>query len=251
MDRKSMVIAVLAAGALAILIGSSVARCTLAQDEGAAEPAPVAQEQILEQNEGELQGNDGSRADGAENAPVGFESLAGSSWTRENGVAVLSITPTNLVMSSPEGASVLYYTLEEQSSVDGGLSATLSVSQTVNGPQELAIALVEYGADGSQRLTCDKLGGTFVRDVAEDVHVSIANFDEGLFDSFGHNEDEFEAALSEFAKGASPHATKATWDGEVWLDFNSGTKLTNFTLDDAANTPVTIVDDGSGELTFR
>lgn len=73
----------------------------------------------------------------------------------------------------------------------------------------------------------------------------------GAVRRFGHTRDEFEAVLGEFAKGASPHATEATWDGEVWLDFNAGTKLTNFTLDDAANTPVTVVDDGSGELTFR
>ena len=41
MDRKTKIIAVLAAGALAILVGSSVARCTLAQDGGEAGPDPV------------------------------------------------------------------------------------------------------------------------------------------------------------------------------------------------------------------
>ena len=235
--------------ALAILVGSSVARCTLAQDGGEAGPDPVSQEQASPQEAG--RGDEEEDAGAAGGAPKGFSALAGSSWTSEDGGSSLSITPTNLVVTSPEGTTVLYYALDEESSADGSLSATLSVSQTVNGPQQLAVLFVTSGPDGSQRIVCDELGGAFVRDVAEEAHVSIGNPDEALFDAFGHTRDEFEAVLGEFAKGASPHATKATWDGEVWLDFNAGTKLTNFTLDDAANTPVTVVDDGSGELTFR
>lgn len=249
MDRKRKIIAVLAAGALALLVGSSVARCTLAQDGGEASPDPVPQEQASTQEAG--QGDAAGEPEASVGASGSFSELAGSSWTSEDGESSLSITPTNLVVTSPDGTTVLYYALDEESSADGSLSATLSVSRTVNGPQQLAVLFVTSGPDGSQRIVCDELGGTFVRDVADEVHVSIENPDEELFDVFGHGQDEFEAVLSEFAKSASPHASTAVWDGEVWLDFNAGTKLTNFAFDDAAGTAVTVVDDGSGELTLR
>lgn len=245
MDRKRKIIAVLAAGALALLVGSSVARCTLAQDGGEASPDPVLQDQASTQEAGQ------SEAAGEPEAAEGFSELAGSSWTSEDGESSLSITPTNLVVTSSDGTTVLYYALDEESSADGSLSATLSVSRTVNGPQQLAVLFVTSGPDGSQMIVCDELGGAFVRDVADEAHVSIENPDEELFDVFGHGQDEFEAVLSEFAKSASPHASTAVWDGEVWLDFNAGTKLTNFAFDDAAGTAVTVVDDGSGELAFR
>lgn len=249
MDRKRKIIAVLAAGALALLVGSSVARCTLVQDGGEASSDPAPQEQASPQEAG--QSDEGGEPEVSGEASGGFSELAGSSWTSEDGESSLSITPTNLVVTSPDGTTVLYYALDEESSADGSLSVTLSVSRTVNGPQQLAVLFVTSGSDGSQRIICDELGGTFVRDVAEEAHVSIKNPDEELFDVFGHSQDEFEAVLSEFAKGASPHASTATWDGEVWLDFNAGTKLTNFAFDDAAGTAVTVVDDGSGELTLR
>ena len=103
MDRKTKIIAVLAAGALAILVGSSVARCTLAQDGGEAGPDPVSQEQASPQETG--RGDEEEDAGAADGAPKGFSALAGSSWTSEDGGSSLSITPTNLVVTSPEGSS--------------------------------------------------------------------------------------------------------------------------------------------------
>ena len=83
MDRKTKIIAVLAAGALAILVGSSVARCTLAQDGGEAGPDPVSQEQASPQEAG--RGDEEEDAGAAGGAPKGFSALAGSSWTSEDG----------------------------------------------------------------------------------------------------------------------------------------------------------------------
>lgn len=248
MDRKSKIIAALAIGALAILVGSGAARCSLSDAAKEAEPEPVACEQAAEDQDKEEPVEDSEERAAPSD---GFESLAGSSWTMGGGGTTLSITPTNLVVSSPESSSVLYYSLEEESLLDEGLSATLMVSKAMNEAREPLVLLVESGPDGSQRIVCDKLGGAFTRYVADEVSITISNPDEGLFDAFGHSRDEFEAVLGEFAEGVSPHSTSATWDGEVWLDFNAGTKLTNFTLDGAAGSAVTVVDDGSGELTFR
>ena len=60
---------------------------------------------------------------------------------------------------------------------------------------------------------------------------------------------EIASAIAQKASSASPTATLATWDGEVYIDCNEDVLTTSFHLNDAASTIVQLsLDRGSGEL---
>ena len=53
--------------------------------------------------------------------------------------------------------------------------------------------------------------------------------------------DELASAISEWAAGHAPTATRAAFDGEVFVDVSGGRVSATFHLDDAASTIVTAV----------
>ena len=237
MNKKSKLVAALAIGAVVLIIGSGVARCSITNATDDQNPSPVTQEQAAP---GHFATDD----------KAGVKVLSGSSWTREDG-AKLSLSDTTIVISEPEKTSVYYYTVDEESERQGALNATLSISTAMNGEQSIAVVAIVQNQDGSQTLTCDQLGGTFSRDAVAEVHIALTGSNDELYELFGHNKEDFEAALSEYARDKSPHATKATWDREAWIDYAAKTKLANFTLDDATSTFVTVMSDASGRLVAK
>lgn len=239
MTKKSKIIAALAIGAVVLLIGSGIARFALTESSGSAEPNQA--EQTIQESQAD------ARADGKR----GFADLKNSTWTTEDGKATLSITPTNLILEKEDGSSVLFYTVSEESLVGSNISATLAVSSTMNGEQRPMVVLAKADSNGAESLICDELGGSFNRVSAGTVDIELQSATEELYSLFKHDREDFEAVLEKFASEKSPHATKAIWDQEVWIDYATGTMLTNFTLNDAGSTLVSVMADRSGRLAVQ
>ena len=236
MTKKSKIIAALAIGAVVLLIGSGIARFALTEAADNAEPERAGQTAQESQAD--------ARADGKR----GFADLKNSTWTTEDGKATLSITPTNLILEKEDGSSVLFYTVSEESLSGGNISATLAVSSTMNGEEKPMVVLAKADSNGAESLICDELGGSFKRVLADTVDIELQSATEELYGLFIHDKDDFEAVLEKYASERSPHATKAVWDKEVWIDYAAGTMLTNFTLNDAGSTLVSVMADRSGRL---
>lgn len=236
MSRKSKIMAALAITAVMLIVASGVVRCSIAGSHVQQDEQPGASGSAIEAS---------NSSDGGESE---FKSLAGSSWSKDDGVK-LALSDTSIVKTTQGSSEVCYYTVEEEESSGGSIYATLSISQTMNGPQEMAVVSVQTATeDGKQTLTCDQLGGTYMRDQAGETHVTLAGDNEELFELSGKTQADFEETLSMFAQSKSPHATKATWDKEVWIDCSAHTMLTNFTLDDPTGTFVTVTKDATGRL---
>ena len=228
MERKNKIMAALAIGAVALVVASGAVRCSLSDGGNAnqaPEPEKPAAQAILD--EGDAQDQDAGAA-----AQGGFADLKNTSWESEDGKSALSIIEGALIETSDEGSSVIYYTVDGESLEGGMLTATLSVSREMTGAEEQTVAAATYVRKPS----------------APAGPIALAGATSELFEEFGKGEEEFAAILSDYAKAASPGATAAAWSKEVWIDYGSKTKLTNFTLDDVASTIVCVQLDADGKL---
>lgn len=232
MDKKNKVILGLAVGAVAILIASGIARCSLQQqgpDESTAPLEPAAEEAA-------------STEDGH-----GIAELYGTVWEADDGKSTLTMTDGVLIVNAGEESKALYFNVAHESADDSGISATIAVSETPGGERRETTLAVTKGAS-SMRLACDALESVYVLETG-DASIELVNVDAQLSEIFGVPEPEFETAISEWASTRSPYATKAAWSGEIWIDCRAGTYVTTFTLDDAARTIVTAQKDTDGKLT--
>ena len=220
-------------------------RCSLSDGGNAnqaPEPEKPAAQAILD--EGDAQDQDAGAA-----AQGGFADLKNTSWESEDGKSALSIIEGALIEKREEGTSIVYYTIDSESLEGGVLTATLSVSSSMTGDEEKTLAVVREGLNGEAEITCDKLSCKYVKKAVMTAGpISLADATQELFDEFGKNESDFVEVISDYAKGAYPGAKSAIWSKEVWIDFGSGTRLTNFTLDDAASTIVCVQLSADGKL---
>ena len=244
MNRKNKIMAALAIGAVALVVASGIARCTLADGEGAQpEPSEALEAQLDEARAPSSDADAGAAAQG------GFADLKNTSWESEDGKSALSIIEGALIESREEGSTIIYYTIDSESREGTELTTTLSVSSSMTGDEEKTIAVVRNGQNGAAELICDKLSCKYIKKGAVIAGpLSLTHATQELFDEFGKDEGDFVSVISDYAKGAYPGAKSAAWSKEVWIDYGSGTKLTNFTLDDAASTIVCVQLTSDGKL---
>lgn len=244
MSSKNKVLAALAIGAVTIAVASGVARCTLADSDAAPQEPSAAQVTQL----GEAQSTS-AKVDAEAAAQGGFADLKNTSWESEDGKSALSIIEGALIENRDDGSTIVYYTIDSENLEGGVLTATLSVSSSMTGDEEKTIAVVREGRNGDAELTCDILSCKYIRKPATTAGpVGLKETTHELFDEFGKDEGDFAEVISDYAKNAHPGAKCAIWSKEVWIDFGTGTRLTNFTLDDAASTIVCVQLSADGKL---
>lgn len=245
MKRKNKIMAALAVGAVAVVVASGAARCSLADGQNAG-PGPELEKPAAQavRDEGDMQ----DRGMGAA-AQGGFADLKNTSWESEDGKSALSIIEGALIETGDAGSSVTYYTIEGESLEGGVLTATLRVSQGMTGAEEKTVAVIRQNQGGRDEIVCDKLATTYIRKASAPAGpIALLGATSDLFEEFGKSEEEFASVLSDYAKAASPEASAATWSKEVWIDYNTKARITNFTLDDAASTIVCVQLDADGRL---
>lgn len=246
MKRKSKIIAGLAIGAMVLTIASGAVRCSAAdQEDDVQEPR---EEQTIEQAATGPQ-EAGLPADERDAAQGGFADLKNTKWESEDGKSALSIIEGALIEAKEDGTSILYYTIEGETRDGDSLTATLSTSTTMTGDEEETVAVVRSALDGGREIVCDKLACKYLQaPVRVAGPITLEGATEDLYDVMGKSEGEISGAITERAKVSTPSATIATWGKEVWIDYASGTRVTNFTLNDAAATIVSIQVDSAGKL---
>ena len=227
--KKNKVIAAIAIAAIAIALGSSVARCAL--DQGR-DHDPGRAERVEKEAEG-----------------LSMESLVGTEWVLENGGGEMSVVGGAFVEGSGADADVTYFTVDEESPTEDGLTASVSATKDVTAGSKIFVLQVSSADNGGLRLVCDALKGPYVSKPAENHRVEISGGGADLEKSMGVPASLMEEAISAHAAEKHPYASTATWEKEVWLDFGHGRASTTFVLDDASAAVVTVlVEDGAIEV---
>ena len=143
MTRKNKLMLAAAIVAAVLLVGSGVARCTLAQN-GATEgqiAVESAEEAAVENPQSET-----DIADGEANS--GIESLVGTSWVGvDDATRTLSIVKGAFVETKDGGTEVTYWTLDDEELLSSGIEATVLASKSMT--DAASPVLVSVRSDGA------------------------------------------------------------------------------------------------------
>lgn len=247
MTRKNKVMLAAAIAALALLVGSGVARCSLAhEDIEEAESAAEAIEQVEGAQEGS--GREPGSADSTSDGSNTLEGLIGTSWVGTDDPArTLAIVEGAFVEAADGQNAVTYWTLDSEEEAGGTLTATVLASKSMNEAASPTLVTISQ-AGGVTCIRSDALACEY-KQVQPGAHaLQFAGITDELADSMGVEASKVEAAVSSRAASVSPTATKATWDKEVWTDYAGGTATTSFTLDDGASTLVSVTRNADGTV---
>lgn len=246
MKRKNKIVAGLAIGAVVLVIASGAVRCS-ATGQGADEQDPR-ESQAFEQAAIESQ-DESTPVEAGDAAQGGFADLKNTKWESEDGKSALSIIDGALIEAKEDGTSILYYTVKGESRDGDTLTATLSTSATMTGDEEETVAVVRGASEGGREIVCDKLSCKYLQaSIQQAGPITLQDATDDLFDVMGKSEGEISSAITERVRESIPSATVAAWGKEVWIDYASGTRITNFTLNDAAATIVSIQVDSAGKI---
>lgn len=226
--KRGKVIAVAAAGALVVLLASTIARCAAAGPAGAGQGAGGSAPEQAQQQAGP-----------AEAAASTLEAAAGTSWVAEDGSgATLQVTDRSLVESAADGTvSALAYSAADEAEADGQAIVTLTLE---DGSEATLIVTLEDGEPAAVASDAFSAAPSYVASEGGGGPFEVTGLDERYLELVGGDEDALRAAIGAYAARRSPQASSASFDGEVFLDLASGMVSATFHLDDNASTIVTV-----------
>ena len=232
MDKKTKLMAICAAGAAAILIGAGLARCAIAPSEPEIVVPAEEQGQQIEQ------------------ADDSFSGYAGTTWESEDGTCTLTLSDSTIVESGEAGVQVMYYEVLSEEPDDDGLSAQISFTRSAGEAASQTLLSIS-DAGGWKSISCDAfaLSKSYLIAEGSEAGIELSAHSPELNELLDAEDAEIASAIAQKASSASPTATLATWDGEVYIDCNEDVLTTSFHLNDAASTIVQLsLDRASGEL---
>ena len=232
MDKKTKLMAICAAGAAAILIGAGLARCAIAPSEPEIVVPAEEQGQQIEQ------------------ADDSFSGYAGTTWESEGGTCTLTLSDSTIVESGEAGVQVMYYEVLSEEPDDDGLSAQISFTRSAGEAASQTLLSIS-DAGGWKSISCDAfaLSKSYLIAEGSEAGIELSAHSPELNELLDAEDAEIASAIAQKAYSASPTATLATWDGEVYIDCNEDVLTTSFHLNDAASTIVQLsLDRGSGEM---
>lgn len=226
--KRGKVIAVAAAGALVVLLASTIARCAAAGPAGAGQGAGGSAPEQAQQQAGP-----------AEAAASTLEAAAGTSWVAGDGSgATLQVTDRSLVESATDGTvSALAYSAADEAEADGQAIVTLTLE---DGSAAILIVTLEDGEPAAVASDAFSAAPSYVASEGGGGPFEVTGLDERYLELVGGDEDALRAAIGAYAARRSPQASSASFDGEVFLDLASGMVSATFHLDDNASTIVTV-----------
>ena len=232
MDKKTKLMAICAAGAAAILIGAGLARCAIAPSEP--ETVVTAEEQ-------------GQQTEQAGKSLVGY---TGTTWESEDGTCTLALSDSTIIESGEAEVQVMYYEVLSEEPDDDGLSAQISFTRSAGEAASQTLLSIS-DAGGWKSISCDAfaLSKSYLIAEGSEAGIELSAHSPELNELLDAEDAEIASAIAQKASSASPTATLATWDGEVYIDCNEDVLTTSFHLNDAASTIVQLsLDRGSGEM---
>lgn len=232
MDKKTKLMAICAAGAAVILIGAGLARCAIAPSEPEIVVPAEEQGQQIEQ------------------ADDSFSGYAGTTWESEDGTCTLTLSDSTIVESGEAGVQVMYYEVLSEEPDDDGLSAQISFTRSAGEAASQTLLSIS-DAGGWKSISCDAfaLSKSYLIAEGSEAGIELSAHSPELNELLDAEDAEIASAIAQKASSASPTATLATWDGEVYIDCNEDVLTTSFHLNDAASTIVQLsLDRGSGEM---
>lgn len=234
MERRKRTAAIALAAVLALGIGAGVARCAAVHahpEESQAQEAVATDTSTTQETNPE--------DDDAQDA---LSILQSHAWQAEGDPNVtVEFRDGSLVETDASGVHVA--AMEVTGSFDTSLDVRL-VRDSGDGEVETAIALT--GKEGSWKVSSDGFSCAYAYVEASPHREAVAV--EGVTEPYTTliegRTDELALAVAAYCRAHVPTATRATFDGEVYLDTNAGAVTAAFHCDDAAATILQVTYEG-------
>ena len=242
MQRKNKAMLAAAIGMVAIVVATTAVRCSIAHtvEQGGDVPPTASVEQPAEQDAPEAEPE---AEKGSDEAAAVLQDLRGGAWAASDGSGkTLAFREGSFVES--DGASVSMTAFEVEGSGSSGEQRWVDVLllKDGNATGRSATIVLDEGAEGTS-VACDgfSLSGRYVQAAIPGGPIEVAGLAEPYPSLVDGKTDELASAITEWAEGHAPTATRASFDGEVFVDVAGGRVSATFHLDDAAATIVTAV----------
>ena len=249
MTRKNKIMAAAAAIALLLLVGSGVARCTLATEDiqEAESTEAVLREEAVSEADPEAESADIDEAADIDEVS-GLAGLVGTSWVgADDPTLTLAIVDGAFVEGKEGSNTVTYFTVDSEEESNGDITATVLASKSMTEAASPVLVTVHEEA-GRTLIESDALATTYASVQTEPKSLSFTGVTSKLEETLGVDAAKVEAAVASRAAAVSPDAARAIWDAEVWIDFANDTATTSFTLDDGASTIVSVTRNADGSI---
>lgn len=237
MNRKNKIMLIAAIGAVAILVASSVVRCSISQPAPDAQPAqPAASEQ------GPSHPPTPEQAE--EEAVLG--TLTGHKWqAKDDSSKTIAFRDGTFIESDGEISKVTAYSVVSASEKDGASSVEVRLVRD-GADSEAATVIALTGSEGSYAVSSDgfQVSKTYVQGSSSEAPVAVTGLAEPYTTLIDGKSDELASAIAAWCREHVPTATKASFDGEVYVDTKSGRVGATFHCDDKAATVISVTYEG-------
>lgn len=247
MQKKNKVMLAAAVGMVAVIIGTTAVRCSVAHtvEESAQNEAQASAESIAQ---------DAGGADAAGTAPTADKSeeiakmLQGNVWQAEGAPEKTIVFREGSFVES-DGASVKLTVFDIKEAGEGNGQKHLDIDFMREGdPYATPASIIVEERDGVLTVASDAFAveSRYVQGKPAGTAVSVSGLAEPYTGLIDGKAGELASAVGSWCAAHAPSATAAFFDGEVYLDVHGGRVSATFHLDDAASTIVTAVyEDGS------
>ena len=131
----------------------------------------------------------------------------------------------------------MYYEVLSEEPDGFGISAQVSFTRSAGeAASQTLLSISDTG--GRKSISCDAfaLSKSYLITEGSEAGLELSAHSPELNELLDAEDPEIASAIAQKASAASPTATLATWDGEVYIDCNEGVLTTSFHLNDAAST---------------
>lgn len=244
MDRKKRIMAAAAIGAIVILIVSTAVRCAVSRtaDQATGTAQEDAAVQVQEADGGEASTDAQAVTPGTTTEDEGaLSTLESRAWKAESG-ATVTFKDGMYIETDGSLAKITAFTVDSE--VASGSQTTLMLELYRDGSADAVASavVIRKDADSSYTVASDQFQlATSYKEVQEArTSFAVAGTNDAYLALVGGDEEGLEKALADYTAAHVPSATKATFDGEVYIDYGAGTVLATFTCDDAAQTILSV-----------
>lgn len=235
MERRKRAVAIAAAGAVAVLVAATLARCSAAG--GASATDAGTSEATAAQATTDTAGSDAGGSAGETGEAGSCASALESREWMGAGDASERLTASGGRIVETDGTNT--YTSSYRVTEDSAGSCELSITR-MDGTVVQATATITGDGDDA-RLRCEQLQVAFDWVPAPtDGEVRVTGVDDEYLSLVGGDETALDAAVKLWVSMHVPGASEAAFDGEVFLDTNEDRVTATFTCDDPGRTVVSV-----------
>jgi hypothetical protein len=235
MERRKRAVAIAAAGAVAVLVAATLARCSAAGGASATDAGTSGA--TAAQATTDTAGSDAGGSAGETGEAGSCASALESREWMGAGDASERLTASGGRIVETDGTNT--YTSSYRVTEDSAGSCELSITRA-DGTVVQATATITGDGDDA-RLRCEQLQVAFDWVPAPtDGEVRVTGVDDEYLSLVGGDETALDAAVRLWVSMHVPGASEAAFDGEVFLDTNEDRVTATFTCDDPGRTVVSV-----------